>query len=204
VAFGDSYNDEERCVLAGYDNGDIKLFDLKMNKVGWPGLAWSGLGWAGLGAGLGYSWQAAGAHGSEAHWQQQVWPACTLQQQAAAAHTFPHEAPRPPSTPLAPPCPSPPRLQVRWETNVKNGVCGVAFDRRDIKMNKFVATCLEAQLHVYDARTQHPKQVWRSRQRRRRGELARVACLACGSGTASQQLLWLCACPPEARALRPC
>lgn len=37
VAFGNSFNDEERCVLAGYDNGDVKLFDLCMNKV----LNWS-------------------------------------------------------------------------------------------------------------------------------------------------------------------
>lgn len=33
VAFGNSFSDEERCVLAGYDNGDVKLFDLRMNKV---------------------------------------------------------------------------------------------------------------------------------------------------------------------------
>ncbi len=33
VAIGNSYNDEERCVLAGYDNGDVKLFDLRMNRV---------------------------------------------------------------------------------------------------------------------------------------------------------------------------
>lgn len=33
VAFGNSFNDEERCVLAGYDNGDVKLFDMRMNKV---------------------------------------------------------------------------------------------------------------------------------------------------------------------------
>jgi len=33
VAFGNSYNDEERCVLAGYDNGDVKMYDLRMNKV---------------------------------------------------------------------------------------------------------------------------------------------------------------------------
>lgn len=33
VAIGNSYDDEERCVLAGYDNGDIKLFDLRANKV---------------------------------------------------------------------------------------------------------------------------------------------------------------------------
>lgn len=78
VAFGNSFNDEERCLLAGYDNGDVKLFDLKMNKV-------------------------------------------------------------------------------RWESNVRNGVCGLEFDRRDIQMNKFVVTCLEAQFHVFDARTQHPQ-----------------------------------------------
>lgn len=77
VAFGNSFNDEERCVLAGYDNGDVKMFDLRANKL-------------------------------------------------------------------------------RWEGNVRNGVCGVQFDRRDINMNKFVVTCLESQFHVYDARTQHP------------------------------------------------
>lgn len=78
VAFGNSYNDEERCVLAGYDNGDIKLFDLKTCKV-------------------------------------------------------------------------------RWETSTDNGVCGIQFDRKDIKMNKCVATTLESKLHVFDLRTQHPE-----------------------------------------------
>ena len=29
------------------------------------------------------------------------------------------------------------------------------FYRQDIKMNKFVVTCLEAKFHVFDARTQH-------------------------------------------------
>jgi len=33
VAFGNSYNDEERCIVAGYDNGDIKLFDLRANSI---------------------------------------------------------------------------------------------------------------------------------------------------------------------------
>lgn len=37
VAFGNSHNDDERCVLAGYDNGDVKLFDLRTNKVRMPG-----------------------------------------------------------------------------------------------------------------------------------------------------------------------
>lgn len=33
VAIGNSHNDDERCVLAGYDNGDVKMFDLRTNKV---------------------------------------------------------------------------------------------------------------------------------------------------------------------------
>ncbi|EFJ31601.1 hypothetical protein SELMODRAFT_87329 [Selaginella moellendorffii] len=78
VAFGNSYNDEERCVAAGYDNGDIKLFDLRTGSV-------------------------------------------------------------------------------RWQTTVRNGVCGVEFDRKDVKMNKLVATTLEATFHVYDMRTHHPE-----------------------------------------------
>eukprot|EP01018_Ginkgo_biloba_P006858 Gb_33425 [translate_table: standard] len=78
VAFGNSYNDEERCVLAGYDSGDIKMFDLRTGKI-------------------------------------------------------------------------------RWETSVNNGVCGIQFDRKDIKMNKCVATTLESKFHVFDLRTQHPE-----------------------------------------------
>jgi len=35
VSFGNSFNDEERCVCAGYDNGDVKLFDLRTNSVRW-------------------------------------------------------------------------------------------------------------------------------------------------------------------------
>jgi WD40 repeat protein len=35
VAFGNSYNDDERCVCAGYDNGDIKMFDLRTSAVRW-------------------------------------------------------------------------------------------------------------------------------------------------------------------------
>jgi hypothetical protein len=33
VAIGNSYNDQERCVLAGYDNGDVKMFDLRTGTV---------------------------------------------------------------------------------------------------------------------------------------------------------------------------
>ncbi len=31
------------------------------------------------------------------------------------------------------------------------------FDRKDINMNKLVASCLEGKYHLYDLRTQHPK-----------------------------------------------
>jgi hypothetical protein len=64
--------------------------------------------------------------------------------------------------------------------NVKNGVCGVQFDRRDIPMNKFVVTCLESQFHVFDARTQHPQKV----------RAVRAAAAAAASNThASKQLV---------------
>ena len=32
---GDAFNAEERTVVAGYDNGDIKMFDLKKMAVRW-------------------------------------------------------------------------------------------------------------------------------------------------------------------------
>jgi len=78
VGFGNSYNNEERCLVAGYDNGDIKLFDLRKNML-------------------------------------------------------------------------------QFDTNVKNGVCGVEFDRKDIMMNKIVATTLEGKFHIFDVRTYHPE-----------------------------------------------
>jgi WD40 repeat protein len=33
VGFGNSYNDGERVIAAGYDNGDLKMFDLKTNSL---------------------------------------------------------------------------------------------------------------------------------------------------------------------------
>eukprot|EP00898_Chlorokybus_atmophyticus_P001650 jgi/Chlat1/2486/Chrsp175S02361 len=32
---GNSFNDEERCVLAGYDSGDVKMFDLRTGTLRW-------------------------------------------------------------------------------------------------------------------------------------------------------------------------
>ncbi|KAM7541185.1 hypothetical protein Aperf_G00000025963 [Anoplocephala perfoliata] len=78
LAFGHAYNIHDRCLVAGYDNGDIKLFDLRA-------------------------------------------------------------------------------MRVRWETNLHNGVCSLEFDRKDINMNKLVATTLESRIHVFDMRTQHPQ-----------------------------------------------
>lgn len=78
VTFGNSYNSEERVVAAGYDNGDVKMFDLRA-------------------------------------------------------------------------------MSVRWESNLRNGVCGLEFDRKDIPMNKLVATTLESKFYLFDLKTQHPK-----------------------------------------------
>lgn len=35
VGFGNSYSKPERVVAAGYDNGDLKLFDLRCGRVFW-------------------------------------------------------------------------------------------------------------------------------------------------------------------------
>jgi len=33
VAFGNSFDNQERCVLAGYENGDVKMFDLRTGSI---------------------------------------------------------------------------------------------------------------------------------------------------------------------------
>ena len=35
VCTGHAYNDQDRCVAAGYDNGDVKLFDLRAMSLRW-------------------------------------------------------------------------------------------------------------------------------------------------------------------------
>lgn len=35
VGFGNSFNDAERIVVAGYDNGDLKMFDLRTMSLRW-------------------------------------------------------------------------------------------------------------------------------------------------------------------------
>merc|ERR1719158_1157332 len=85
VAFGNSYNDSERCIAAGYDNGDIKMFDLRT-------------------------------------------------------------------------------MTLRWDTNVRNGVCHLQFDRKDIRMNKLGVSTLESFMVVYDLRTYHPEEGYAGRK----------------------------------------
>jgi WD40 repeat protein len=43
-------------------------------------------------------------------------------------------------------------MSVRWETHLPNGVCSVQFDRKDIAMNKLLATGLDSKLTVFDLR----------------------------------------------------
>ncbi len=49
------------------------------------------------------------------------------------------------------------RMSLHWETQLPNGICGLAFDRKDIEMNKLLATCLEGRIHLWDLRTFHAK-----------------------------------------------
>ncbi|KAL0586654.1 hypothetical protein ABG067_003642 [Albugo candida] len=35
VCFGNAFNDQERCVVGGFDNGDLKLYDLRTNTLRW-------------------------------------------------------------------------------------------------------------------------------------------------------------------------
>ena len=43
VAFGNSFSDSERCIAAGYDNGDIKLFDLRTMSLRWEANTGNGI-----------------------------------------------------------------------------------------------------------------------------------------------------------------
>lgn len=43
VCFGNSYNDNERSVAAGYDNGDVKVFDLRTKREVWTTNAKNGV-----------------------------------------------------------------------------------------------------------------------------------------------------------------
>jgi len=45
---------------------------------------------------------------------------------------------------------------------VRNGICCLDFDRKDIQMNKLVAATLESQFKLFDMRTYHPKEGYES------------------------------------------
>ncbi len=46
---------------------------------------------------------------------------------------------------------------IQWETNLKNGVCYIEFDRKDIAMNKLGVATLESKFHIFDLKTKHPE-----------------------------------------------
>ena len=72
-----------------------------------------------------------------------------------------------------------------------NGVVGLAFDRATIQMNKFLVTCLEAQFHVFDARTRHPQ---------KGGETSEPKNMKLPNAQASIRTSW----QASARIWRPC
>lgn len=42
---GHAFNDQDRCVCAGYDNGDVKLFDLRNMSLRWETNIKNGVRW---------------------------------------------------------------------------------------------------------------------------------------------------------------
>ena len=78
VSFGNAYSQSNRDVCLGYDNGDVKLFDIKMNKV-------------------------------------------------------------------------------IWETNLKQGICSIEFDKKDCQMDKLAVTTLESKVVIFNMVTYHPE-----------------------------------------------
>jgi len=43
VGFGNAHTNEDRCVAAGFDNGDIKLWDLRTNEIRWEACVGNGI-----------------------------------------------------------------------------------------------------------------------------------------------------------------
>jgi WD40 repeat protein len=97
VALGGSTDESERSVAAGFDNGDVKLFDLRA-------------------------------------------------------------------------------MAVKWEEEVAGGICSLQFDRKDIQLNKLVATCLHGQVHAWDLRTHHAKEGFARTDARLKSSSATVWC----------------------------
>ena len=46
---------------------------------------------------------------------------------------------------------------IKWDTNLKNGICYIEFDRKDTQMNKLAVTTLESKVHIFDLKTLHPE-----------------------------------------------
>lgn len=97
VALGNCYN-QECCVLAGYQNGDIKMFDLKAASVRWEANVGEGV------CGVQVRRQVAAMAGGCSHRKQ----GRSLRAGFAAARaclSLPHERARKPAAAHAPPAP---------------------------------------------------------------------------------------------------
>jgi len=44
-----------------------------------------------------------------------------------------------------------------WDTNLRNGICDLQFDRKDCQQNKLAVCTLEGKFHIFDLRTHHPE-----------------------------------------------
>lgn len=128
VAVGNAHAEGQACVLAGYAGGELRLLDLAAGRVRWE---------TNVGAGVcGVQVRRYLVH---------LLPAGCRCCRLAALHLSSRLGAKPRASP-------PPRLASRAL------FISPQFDRRNIAMNKFVATCLESRLCLYDARTQHPSE----------------------------------------------
>ncbi len=167
VGFGDCHTADDRCLLAGYDNGDIKMFDLRTNSC----------------APFPYASQATTEHPHDTpvppkrphsvmlgftlqlavhyiwvvlmYFVARIKPYCDVRRPACQPEPF-ETASRDWVSVSGPRGRGPGRRRVRWEETLGNGVCGVAFDRPSIAMNKIMVATLQGLVHVFDVRTRHP------------------------------------------------
>ena len=147
VALGDAHSSAGACVLAGYDNGDLKMFELRGS--GGAAVRWETRLDKGVCGVQGRRGPCGAPRGACAGGAEDA-------RAAGALHRFLPPAGVQCWDPAAG-CPaSSPSTQRRQKLPSTSQHSAPQFDRRDIAMNKFVATCLESRLALFDARTQHP------------------------------------------------
>ena len=124
---------QDRCIVSGYDNGDIKLFDLRTNTIRYETNVANGV------------WKNA-CFILPAFSVPYIWPISLVVNENVliAFNTivlwlficlF---------------------IFCVYLRRFCSQVTGIEFDRKDIEMNKLVVTTLESKFRVFDMRTQHP------------------------------------------------